>query len=279
MLENTLPDAMTNEESASAYDSAVVDGSDPRCIPQFLDGPPPVGDEIETPQYSSEDHENWAYLINRQMRILPGRAGEAFLEGVDILGMTDAGIPALKDLSARMEAATGWRVARIPGLLHERDFFELISQRIFPSTDYIRQKHELDYTPAPDCFHDMFGHMPMLTQPDLADYYQLFGKAALRAEGRQRSWLETLHWFTIEFGMIRQSDGLRIFGAGVLSSKDEVVHALSEEVEILPFSADHVIEQAYDVWHLQPVLFALESFSRLVTEFHSWAGKIDLLNG
>jgi len=277
MIENTARDSVLEPSPVSAYEKASDGGLDPRCIPQYLKEPPPVGSEIETPDYSDEDHENWRILFRRQMELLPGRAGQAFLNGVRLLGMTDQGIPALSELSARMESASGWKIARIPGLLHEKDFFELISKRIFPSTDYIRKKNELDYTPAPDCFHDMFGHMPMLTEPDLADFYQLFGQAALGAEGALRTRLETLHWFTIEFGMIRQKEGLRIFGAGVLSSKGEVAHALSDDVEILPFSADLVVEQSYDVWHLQPILFALESFNQLVSEFRSWAEKHDLL--
>ena len=107
--------------------------------------------------------------------MLPGRAGAAYLKGVETLGMVPDRIPALSDLSATLERETGWRVSRIPGLLHERDFFTLLSERRFPSTDYIRGTDELDYTPAPDLFHDIFGHMPMLTEPDFADFYQLFG--------------------------------------------------------------------------------------------------------
>lgn len=198
------------------------------------------------------------------------------MEGVRILGMDDSGIPALKDLSARMEAATGWRIARIPGLLHEKDFFGLLSERVFPSTDYIREKHELDYTPAPDCFHDMFGHMPMLTEPAVADFYHLFGQTALRATGIQRTWLERLHWFTIEFGLVRQDNGLRIFGAGIISSKNEVTHALSQDVEVRPFSMEAVINQDYEVWHLQPILFALESFEQLEDAFRTWTRQVGL---
>jgi phenylalanine-4-hydroxylase len=195
------------------------------------------------------------------------------MEGVRILNMDNSGVPSLRDLSARMEAATGWRIARIPGLLHEKDFFKLLSQRIFPSTDYIREKHELDYTPAPDCFHDMFGHMPMLTEPAVADFYHLFGKTALNATGIQRTWLERLHWFTIEFGLIRQAEGLRIFGAGIISSKNEVTHALSDSVDVRDFSMDAVINQDYEVWHLQPLLFALESFEQLEDAFRHWTKK------
>lgn len=263
----------------SAYEKPPADGGevDPRCVPQNLDGPPPVGDEIVPPDYDEESQENWRFLFQRQMSMLPGRAGEAYLEGVSTLGMTPDHIPALRDLSRNMEEAAGWRIARIPGLLHERDFFGLLSDRVFPSTDYIRRKDELDYTPAPDCFHDMFGHMPMLTEPAFADFYHLFGQSALNAEGQDRQSLERLHWFTVEFGLIKQDEGERIFGAGILSSKNEVQHALSTEVEKVPFSVERVINQDYDVWHLQPLLFVLDSFEQLETEFRQWAGSRGLL--
>lgn len=265
-----------DDAPVSAYERAAEQGVDPRCVPQYLDGTPPVGAEIVAPMYSAEHHANWSYLFNRQMSLLPGRAGASYMEGVRILGMDEKGIPALSDLSARMEAATGWRIARIPGLLHEKDFFGLLAERVFPSTDYIREKHELDYTPAPDCFHDMFGHMPMLTEPAVADFYHLFGKTALRATGIQRTWLERLHWFTIEFGLVRQDNGLRIFGAGIISSKNEVTHALSDSVEVRLFSMDAVINQDYEVWHLQPILYALESFEQLEDAFRTWTSEVGL---
>ena len=271
-------DTAADDAVVSAYEKAPSDGSelDPRCVPQNLDGPPPLGDEIAYPDYSAEDQANWRFLFERQMDMLPGRAGAAYLRGVDTLGMTPDRIPALADLSATLERTTGWQVARIPGLLHERDFFTLLSRRHFPSTDYIRGSDELDYTPAPDLFHDIFGHMPMLTEPDFADFYQLFGQAALNAEGVDRQSLERLHWFTVEFGLIRDPEEIRIFGAGVNSSKDEVLHAL-EQAEQRPFSVQAVIDQDYEVWHLQPVLFVAESFDQLVTEFRSWAVSRGLL--
>lgn len=265
-------------EERSAYEKAGAETLDPRCIPQNLEGPPPVGEEISYPSYTEQDHANWRYLFERQMNLLPGRAGEDFLKGVEVLGMTPDRLPALSDLSRRLEQATGWRVARIPGLLHEKDFFRLLANRLFPSTDYIRGTHELDYTPAPDCFHDMFGHMPMLTQPAFADFYQLFGKAALRAQGADRPRLERFHWFTVEFGLIRQADGMRIFGAGILSSKNEVTHALSEAVTRLDFDPDRIVEQDYDVWHLQDVLFVLDSFEQLVEGFTDWTRRKGLLD-
>lgn len=272
----TEPNAAPVEEPRSAYEKEGVAEIDPRCIPQKLDGPPPTGDEIAYPDYPEEDHANWRFLFKRQMALLPGRAGAAYLAGVDKLDMTADRIPALRDLSAALERETAWKVARIPGLLHERDFFTLLSRRLFPSTDYIRGTDELDYTPAPDLFHDIFGHMPMLTEPAFADFYQLFGQAALNAEGQDRVSLERLHWFTVEFGLIRDPDEIRIFGAGVLSSKEEVRHAL-DNAEQRPFSVEAIIGQDYDVWHLQPILFVLDSFEQLVTSFRGWAVARGLL--
>ena len=276
---NSAPE-VDEEAPLSAYEKAAErEDVDPRCIPQTLDVPPPVGDEIVTPDYSDEGNANWTFLFNRQMDLLPGRAGEAFMTGVETLGMTPDGIPALSNLSQNMQAATGWQIARIPGLLHERDFFGLLAKRLFPSTDYIRGKKELDYTPAPDCFHDMFGHMPMLTQPAYADFYHMFGRAALDAKGQDRVSLERLHWFTVEFGLIRQTEGMRVFGAGVLSSKEELQHALADKVEKKPFDIEAIINQDYEVWHLQPILFVLDSFEQLVDGFRGWAVGRGLLPG
>ncbi len=272
-----IDSSSTPHTELSAYEKAAAAGNDPRCIPQHLDGPPPTGSEIPYPDYSDQDHDLWRTLFDRQMQLLPGRAGEAFLQGVDILRLTNERIPALNALSAILEVETNWKIARIPGLLHERDFFNLLSRRVFPSTDYIRGIEELDYTPAPDLFHDIFGHMPMLTEPAFADFYQLFGKAALQARGSYRPKLERFHWFTVEFGLVRQENGHRIFGAGILSSKEEVTHALSDDVTVHPFSPDHIVEQDYDVWHLQNDLFVLDSFDELVEGFRDWTSKHGLL--
>lgn len=272
-------DTAPADELLTAYEKAGAEDLDPRCVPQTLEGPPPIGDAILYPGYSEIDQQTWRILYKRQMGYLPGRACTAYLRGAQAITLGGARIPALSELSARLRGATGWQVARVPGLLHERDFFRLLSERTFPSTDYIRGREELDYTPAPDLFHDIFGHMPMLTEPDFADFYQLFGRAALRAEGKQRIALERLHWFSVEFGLVEEPEGLRIFGAGILSSKGEVENALSDKVEKRPFSPEAVAEQDYDVWHLQPLLFVLESFEQLVSEFTRWAQGEGLLDG
>jgi len=267
-----------DEKILSAYDKAAQEGIDPRCIPQKLNGPVPIHDDIVYPEYTEEEQSNWKFLYNRQMSFLPGRACSEYIEGAKALNLSPDKIPYLKEISKVFQQTTGWRVARVPGLIDVEDFFRLISEKVFPSTDYIRSKEELDYTPAPDLFHDIFGHMPLLTNKSFASFYQQFGIASLNASGIDRKHLETFHWFTVEFGLIRKPEGMRIYGAGILSSLGEVQHALSDEVEVRDFDPDKLVLQEYDVWHLQPILFAIESFEQLEDGFRSWTRRRKLLN-
>lgn len=265
------------EKIISAYEKAAQEGIDPRCIPQKLEKPVPEHDEIVYPDYTEEEQLNWKFLYNRQMKFLPGRACDEYLEGARNLNLSEDKIPYLKNLSHIFNTLTGWKVARVPGLIHEQDFFELLRRKVFPSTDYIRSKEELDYTPAPDLFHDIFGHMPLLTNKNFASFYQMFGEAALKAEGMNRKYLETFHWFTVEFGLIRNPEGMRIYGAGIVSSLGEVQSALSDKVEVKDFDPEKIVLQEYDVWHLQPVLFAIDSFQQLENGFKEWAKKAGIL--
>jgi phenylalanine-4-hydroxylase len=265
-------------ENLSAYEKAAQEGIDPRCIPQWLDGPVPEHDEIKYPAYPETDQQTWKYLYERQMKFLPDRACKEYMDGTEQLKLSPDKIPALRDLSHVFNKITGWKVARVPGLIHSQNFFELLRRKVFPSTDYIRGKDELDYTPAPDMFHDIFGHMPLLTNKSFASFYEKFGEAALNAKGAESVKLETLHWFTVEFGLINNPEGRRIYGAGVLSSHREVQHSLSDKVEVKPFDPEKIVNQEYDVWHLQPILFAIDSFEQLEEGFYSWCKKEGLLN-
>jgi phenylalanine-4-hydroxylase len=275
----TLGEGNVSEQAElSAYERAGLEGKDPRCIPIKIDAPLPVGDQIVTPTYTSEEHKTWSFLHQRQLDILPGRACQAFMQGLKALSLPSDRIPALSELSQTLEKATNWRVARTPGLLHEQDFFEALSHRVFPSTDYIRGPEELDYTPAPDLFHDIFGHLPMITEPDFADFYQKYGQASLRAKGAARRQLESFHWFTVEFGLVQEDSAPRIYGNGIVSSYQETFHALGKEVELRPFDPEAMGQQSYEVWHLQPILYVVESFEALKAGFEAWAGgKLGLL--
>jgi phenylalanine-4-hydroxylase len=262
-----------NADSKSAYARyAEQDNIDPRCIPIKLDGPVPDHDSISYPEYPPHDHETWSTLYQRQLRQLPGRACKEYLEGMRILNLQPERLPALREISLTLDEMVGWRVARIPGLLDTNDFFSFMARAHFPSTDYIRQPEELEYTPAPDCFHDIFGHMPMLTNPFFSRFFQFFAQTFLKVtEAREIRMLERFYWFTVEFGLINTPEGRRIYGAGILSSPKEVLHSLSDSVEVQPFEPDRLGAQDYDVWHLQPLLFAIESFEQLEGGFRDWA--------
>jgi phenylalanine-4-hydroxylase len=247
---------------------------DPRCVPIKLDRPIPVGDEILYPNYTLDQHAVWRELVNRQCLLLPGRAAQEFLTGLDALNLDRQHIPALADVSRTLNAATGWRLARTPGLLDAHDFFSHLARRIFPCTDYVRSREELDYTPAPDCFHDIFGHTPMIMHPRFADFYQRIGQAALACKDPNvEEGLTRIYWFTVEFGLVKNPSGLRVYGNGILSSYAETQHSLAPNVTRRPFDPDVVAVTPYDIWHFQDVLFVIESFDELATAFDAWVKR------
>lgn len=254
--------------------AAAPGGEDPRCTPIKLRAPIPVGDEIAYPKYTDEQHAVWRELFARQLDLLPGRAADEYLSGLDALDLDRHHIPALADVSRRLQAATGWQVARTPGLLDAHDFFAHLAQRIFPCTDYVRARHELDYTPAPDCFHDIFGHTPMIMHPRFAEFYQRIGAAALACRDPAiEEGLTRIYWFTVEFGLVRNRGGLRIYGNGIISSYGETLHSLTNQVEKRPFDPEAVAAQPYDIWHYQDVLFVIDSFDHLADAFDSWVER------
>lgn len=270
-------DTKKNGEERSAFDKAADESLDPRCIPIKLEGPPPVGEQIEYPDYTDEEHDIWKILFARQQELLVGRACREYMDGLEIMSFPAERIPGLADSSRCLQKEVNWQVARVPGLLHEEDFFSHLAQRIFPSTDYIRTREELDYTPAPDMFHDVFGHMPVITNAVFADFYQKIGQAALAARGADRRRLERIYWFTVEFGLIDTAEGMRIYGNGILSSFAEAQHSLTDKVKKIRFAPEVLAEQEYDVWHMQPLLYVIDSFEQLEEGFTSWALSRGLL--
>lgn len=258
--------------SVSAYERAnLTADADPRCRPVRLAKPAPQGESLVRPDYTPEEEAVWEELYARQRSLLPGRACDDFLRGLERMRFPSNRIPALRDVDLALESATGWRIARVPGLLHEEEFFAFLARGVFPSTDTLRPRHEMDYTPAPDLFHDVFGHTPMITEPTFARFYRRIGRAALAARGEDRRRIERFYWFTVEFGLIDTHEGLRVYGNGILSSPGELRHSLSSEVEKRAFDAATIGETEYDVWNLQPLLFVIESFDQLAEGFDRWA--------
>ena len=186
---------------------------------------------IEQPwdDYSDGDHDVWRQLYERQREILVGRACDEFLAAQDAMGMTPDRIPKFADINAVLEAATGWTLIGVEGLLPELDFFDHLANRRFPVTWWIRRPDQVDYIEEPDLFHDLFGHVPLLMNPVFADYMQAYGAGGVKARGVGPEALQNLtrlYWYTVEFGLIRQHDGLRIYGAGIVSSKGESLYSL-----------------------------------------------------
>jgi phenylalanine-4-hydroxylase len=218
-------------------------------------------------QYREGDQDRWRRLYARQMRLVPGRACPEFLRVVDTLGY-QAGIPRFDEVNERLGRATNWQVVAVPGLLPEHVFFTHLALRRFPVTVWLREEHEFDYIVEPDVFHDFFGHVPLLFDPVFADYMQAYGRGGQKAEGLHAlEFLARLYWYTVEFGLIRTGDGLRIYGAGILSSPSEVSHALASPLpNRIGFDLKRVMRTRYKIDSFQQTYFVIDDFGRLFRE-------------
>ena len=212
--------------------------------------------------YSDEDQETWRLLAKRQASLASKFACAEFLRGLATLGIGDT-IPDFAAVNARLEPMTGWRIVGVPGLIPDAVFYDHLAHRRFPVTVWIRKRSELDYLVEPDLFHDFFGHVPLLTDPVFANYMQEYGKRGVEA-GPNVHLLARLYWYTVEFGLIRTRDGLKAYGAGILSSAAETRHAIEGEgVHRLPFDAHRVMNSPYEIDKLQTTYFVLDDFSQL----------------
>lgn len=224
---------------------------------------------------SEADHATWRTLVARQRAIYPRRAASAWLKGLDRLRCDDA-VPVLADASDILENATGWRLVPCPGLLPDAQFFGLLAKRRFPVTEWIRRPDELDYIVEPDIFHDFLGHVPLLTNPDYAGFLEAYGHLGLQAEQRgQLAPLARFYWFMVEFGLIAEEEGLRAYGAGILSSRTETLHALSEAPRRLRFDMARVLRSAYRIDDVQPAYFVIRDYRELYAAIGQAAGLLD----
>jgi phenylalanine-4-hydroxylase len=226
--------------------------------------------------YSAEEDAVWGELFDRQMAFLPGRVAPEYLEGVRLLDLTRNHVPQIADIDARLAALTGAGVEGVPAIIPPARFFDLLSRRRFPVATFLRRREDMDYIEEPDLFHEVFGHCPLLTNPAYADFVERFGKLAV-ALGKPYSWrLFRLFWFTVEFGMIRTPEGLRAYGAGIVSSPSEARHATGGAAETLDFDLLAVFRTPYRIDIVQPVYFAIDSFDSLAAALDAdIAGLID----
>ena len=215
--------------------------------------------------YSADQHAVWRTLYDRQTAMLPGLACAEFIDGVAKLDLA-AGIPDFAVLSETLAGLTGWRVVAVPGLVPDAVFFEHLANRRFPAGSFIRGADQLDYLQEPDVFHDVFGHVPMLTDPVFADYMQAYGQGGMRALGLGRLHnLARLYWYTVEFGLLQTGEGLRIYGAGIVSSATESRYALQDpRPQRLAFDLQRVMRTPYKIDDVQALYFVVPSLQALL---------------
>jgi phenylalanine-4-hydroxylase len=214
--------------------------------------------------YTEDNHRAWGLLYEKRMRELVETGSSLFLSGAAAIGLNRDHVPNLLDVNSRLARITGWEAVAVAGFIPARDFFGSLAQRRFPTTITVRPLDSLDYIPEPDIFHDVFGHVPLHADPVFADFLHRFGQVATSAvTDEQTTWMARLFWFTVEFGLIRDHDGLKVYGSGLISSAADAANALSDHCDRRPFVLDDVINQPFDIDHLQDTLFVVASFSEL----------------
>jgi phenylalanine-4-hydroxylase len=255
----------------SGYDPAMIDWSSIKTHVHTVRPPGTAPDwtiDQDWDRFSAEEHGVWDTLFARQVAMLPGRASDAFLRGIDVLRLEKPGIPDFAELNARLMAATGWQVVAVPGLVPDDVFFDHLANRRFVSGNFIRRADQLDYLQEPDVFHDVFGHVPMLADPVFADYMQAYGKGGLRSLGfGALHKLARLYWYTVEFGLVREHGALRIYGAGIVSSYGESIFALDDpSPNRIGFDLERVMRTEYRIDDYQQNYFVIDSYDSLLRQ-------------
>lgn len=216
--------------------------------------------------YTPQEHAVWKTLFERQSKLLPGRACDEFVRGMQDLPIGPDQIPNFEQLSETLSQRTGWQIVAVPGLVPDDVFFEHLAHRRFPAGHFIRKPHELDYLEEPDVFHDVFGHVPMLMNPAIADYIQAYGEGGLRA--KRLGVLEKLarvYWYTVEFGLVKQPGGLRVYGAGIASSATETVFSVEDDSpNRVAFDLERVMRTNYRIDDFQETYFVLDNLNDLL---------------
>ena len=215
--------------------------------------------------YSKDDHAIWRDLFLRQSAMLPGRACDEFLQGLSGLGVVADQIPKFDELNAILGSATNWTIVAVPGLVPDDVFFDHLANRRFPATNWIRRRDQMDYLQEPDIFHDVFGHVPILMNPVFADYLQAYGRGGVKAlRLGALPLLARLYWYTVEFGLIKTDQGLRIYGAGIVSSQSESRYCLeNEKPRRIGFDLCRIMRTRYRIDDFQETYFVIDSFDQL----------------
>jgi phenylalanine-4-hydroxylase len=225
--------------------------------------------------FTDEDHAVWDLLFARQVELLGDRVVSAFFDGIDLLKLSHPGVPDVEGLNAILEPRTGWRTVAVPGLVPDDIFFAMLSERVFPVGNFIRRRDQLDYLEAPDCFHDMFGHIPMLAHHDYAAMTQHIGRLGLAAiASGQGDRVARIYWHSVEFGLAQEAGQLKILGAGLASSFGEAHFSLeSGTVERLPFSVRRAVHTPYRHDAFQPLYLVSDSLEQTIRDVLSLSAE------
>ncbi len=227
-------------------------------------------DENGIAHYTDHENETWKILFDRQMETIRNRACDEFIEGIELLKMTSDRIPQCPEISEVLQKTTGWSVAAVPSLISSERFFTLLANKQFPAATFIRTREELDYLQEPDIFHEIYGHCPLLTNKNYADFVEAYGKMSLKAEPKIQNRLLRLFWMTIEFGLMDTPKGTRIYGGGILSSYEETIYALESDVpKHLKFSILDALRTPYRIDIKQPVYYIVPGMHTLYDILHS----------
>ncbi len=219
----------------------------------------------EYDQYTEEDFLVWKLLYQRQRVLLQNMASSEFIHGMEEMHFSDDKIPDFNHVNKVLAKTTGWQIEVVPGLIPDKDFFELLANKRFPSSTWLRKLENLDYLEEPDMFHDCFAHMPLLTEPFFVDYLQELSKIALRYidDALAIELIGRIYWFTVEFGLIQQKNGMCIYGAGILSSSGESIFCLGDKANRKPFNIKEIMEWHYYKDHFQDRYYVINSYKDL----------------
>ena len=216
-------------------------------------------------QYTTEDFLVWKLLYQRQRVLLQNMASKEFIHGMKEMHFNEEKIPDFNHVNDVLATTTGWQIEVVPGLIPDKDFFELLANKKFPSSTWLRKLEQLDYLEEPDMFHDCFAHMPLLSEQFFVDYLQEISKIALKYidDALAIELIGRVYWFTVEFGLIQQENGMRIYGAGILSSSGESIFCLGEKANRLPFDIKSMMEKHYHKDHYQDRYYVINSYKDL----------------
>ncbi|WP_186171036.1 phenylalanine 4-monooxygenase [Vibrio chagasii] len=215
-------------------------------------------------EWSLEEDAIWHDLVKRQLDVIDDRACEAYLHGLTLLDLPLDRVPQLPEINKVLKETTGWQVQPVPALIDFDRFFDLLANKRFPVATFLRTRDEFDYLQEPDFFHEIFGHCAMLTNPDFAAFTEQYGKLGQAATSKQRGYLARLYWFTVEFGLVKESDRLKIYGGGILSSPAETNYALEGDMAVREcFDLQTVLRTPYRIDIMQPKYYVINDLAEL----------------